>query len=232
MKKFCLMRLFVALALAASMSAAVLAQSPQQTSQVLLARAAASGDVDLVRKALEAGVDVDARNGAGETALLIAVQRNHLPVFSLLLARGANINAQAQNKDTPWLLAGARGRTAMLAAMLDAAPRQMPDLRLHNRFGGTALTPACHYGHVASVRLLLARSKVHVDQINSLGWACLLEAVILGDGGPAHQQIVTMVLAAGAKASLADRDGVTPLQHARRMRQHEIVRILEASGAK
>lgn len=212
--------------------AAIHARDAQTALQQRLASAAARGDVAGARKALDAGAKIDARNGAGETALLVAAQNNHLPVFVMLLARGANINAPAQNKDTPWLLAGARGRTAMLAAMLDAAPQQTPDLRLHNRFGGTALTPACHYGHVASVRLLLARSKINVDQVNSLGWTCLLEAVILGDGGPDHQQIVKMALAAGANASLADRDGVTPLQHARQRNQTMIVRILESAGAK
>ena len=71
------------------------------------------------------------------------------------------------------------------------------DLRLTNRFGGTALIPACHYGHVETVRELL-RTKIDVDHVNRLGWTALLEAIILGDGGPAHTEIVRLALAAGA----------------------------------
>lgn len=193
-----------------------------------LHEAAASGDVTLAREALRGGAAINAGNPAGETPLLITVQNNRLEVFKLLLENGANINAQARNMDTPWLLAGARGRTAMLELM---APRN-PDLTLRNRFGGSALIPACHYGHVAIVRFLLANTKIAVDQVNNLGWTCLLEAVILGDGGQAHQAIVSAVLAAGANPSLADKDGVTPLQHARRLRQTAIAGILEKAGGK
>jgi len=193
-----------------------------------LREAAASGNLELAREAIRGGAAINAANEAGETPLLIAVQNNRLDVFKILLERGANINAQARNMDTPWLLAGARGRTPMIELMLPLNP----DLTLRNRFGGSSLIPACHYGHVETVRLLLARSKIAIDQINNLGWTCLLEAVILGDGGKAHQEIVRMVLAAGANSSLADREGVSPLQHARRMRQTAIVRILEAAGAK
>ena len=42
----------------------------------------------------------------------------------------------------------------------------------------------------------------------------LLEAVILGDGGPIYQEIVGLLVDAGAK-QIPDRDGVTPLEHAR-----------------
>ena len=41
-----------------------------------------------------------------------------------------------------------------------------------------------------------------------------LEAIILSDGGEAHQQIVRQLIDAGADVNLADFDGVTPLQHA------------------
>ena len=83
---------------------------------------------------------------------------------------GADINAEAANQDTPWLLAGALGRTEMLAAMLDTGK---VDYAMRNRYGGNALIPACERGHVETVRLLLERSKIDVNHINNLGWtAC------------------------------------------------------------
>ena len=56
----------------------------------------------------------------------------------------------------------------------------------------------------------------------------MLEAVILGDGGPRHQEIVRILLAAGATRAIADKDGVTPLQHAQRKGHRELAAILAA----
>ena len=55
----------------------------------------------------------------------------------------------------------------------------------------------------------------------------LVEAVILGDGGPAHLRIVRMLLDAGADPAIADRDGVTPLEHARERGYDEMAAMLE-----
>jgi len=102
------------------------------------------------------------------------------------------------------------------------------DLKSTNRYGGTGLIPACHRGHLETVKLLLSTA-IDVNHVNRLGWTALLEAVILGDGGRAHERIVRMLVAAGADVDLADRDGVTALEHARRRGYTEIARVLEAA---
>jgi ankyrin repeat protein len=61
----------------------------------------------------------------------------------------------------------------------------------------------------------VVRTGIDVNHVNDLGWTALLEAVILGDGGERHQQIVGILLDAGADRSIADRDGVTAFEHAR-----------------
>ncbi len=194
--------------------------------EALLA-AAAKGDSATVRDMIAGGASLDPKDRAGRTPLLLAVEHNKLDVARLLIAAGANINAIANNRDTPWLLAGARGRTQMLRLMADKGP----DLKLRNRYGGTALVPACHYGHVEAVAFLLT-TKIKVDSINDLGWTCLLEAVILGDGGPRHVEIVRRVLAAGADPNIADREGVSPLKHAKSKGQTEVARLIAAAGGK
>ena len=70
------------------------------------------------------------------------------------------------------------------------------------------------------------------DHVNHLGLTALMEAVVLGDGGPRHTEIVRLLVAAGANVNIPDRDGVTPLGHARQRGYAEMVRILEAAGAK
>jgi uncharacterized protein len=189
--------------------------------------AAARGDVETLRRLIAAGVSLESANAAGETPLLLAVKHNHVSAAVLLTDAGGNINAQAANKDSPWLLAGALGRTEMLRHMIPKGP----DFALRNRFGGNALIPACERAHVETVKVLLT-TRIDVNHINDLGWTCLLEIVILGDGGPRHVEVARLVLAAGADPKIADKDGVLPLTHARRKGQTEIARLIEAAARK
>ena len=189
--------------------------------------AAARGDVEALKRLVSAGASLESANAAGETPLLLAVKNNHLPAAAFLIDAGSNINAQAANKDSPWLLAGALGRTEMLRHMIPKGP----DFSLRNRFGGNALIPACERAHVETVKLLLT-TKIDVNHVNNLGWTCLLEIVILGDGGARHVEVAKLVLAAGADPNIADKDGVSPLTHARGKRQTEIARLIEAAGGR
>lgn len=192
-----------------------------------LLAAAESGLTAEVERLIASGADLEARDAQGRTALLLAVAGNHVAMAKALLAAGASPNTQAANRDTPWLLAGASGRTEIVAAML---PLKL-DLSLRNRYGGNALIPACEREHVETVKLLLT-SGIDVNHVNNLGWTCLLEIVILGDGGPRHQEVAKLVLAAGADPSLADKDGVTPLAHARARRQDAVAALIEAAGGR
>ncbi|MDP1717836.1 MAG: ankyrin repeat domain-containing protein, partial [Burkholderiales bacterium] len=105
------------------------------------------------------------------------------------------------------------------------------DLKRTNRYGGTALIPACHYGHVETVRVLLS-SGIDINHVNNLGWTALLEAVILGDGGPRHAEIVRLLIAHRADVNLADRQGVTPLAHAEQRGQRTVSELLRGAGAR
>lgn len=195
--------------------------------QTSLLDAAAAGDLAAVNRLIAAGADLEQRDGQRRTPLLFAVAGNHVAIAEALLAAGASPNAQAANQDTPWLLAGASGRAEIVAAMLPLKP----DLSLRNRYGGNALIPACERAHVETVRLLLT-SGIDVNHVNHLGWTCLLEIVILGDGGPRHREVARLVLAAGADPNLADKDGVSPLRYARQRGQSEVARLIEAAGGR
>lgn len=189
--------------------------------------AAERGDVPEIGRLIAAGAPVDATDAAKQTSLLLAVRNDHLAVARRLIDAGADINAQAANQDTPWLLAGALGRTAMLRYMLPKGP----DFRIRNRFGGNALIPACERAHVDTVAFLVT-TPIDVNHINNLGWTCLLEIVILGDGGPRHVEVTKLVLAAGANPNIADKDGASPLRHARQRNQREVAALIEAAGGR
>ncbi|WP_437075174.1 ankyrin repeat domain-containing protein [Streptomyces sp. enrichment culture] len=184
--------------------------------------AAERGDTATVRLALQAGADVEARDEHGRTPLLRAALADRVGTARLLLAAGADPNARDDRQDTPWLVTGVTGSVAMMRLLLPHAP----DLTLRNRYGGVCLIPAAERGHVAYVRAVLDETDIDVDHVNRLGWTALLEAVILGDGGRAHQQIVELLLAAGADPGLPDADGTPPLEHAERRGFEQIAALL------
>ncbi|NLR68150.1 ankyrin repeat domain-containing protein [Chitinophaga varians] len=194
----------------------------------LLLKAAAVNDTAVIRQLLEGKADIAARDNKQRTALMLATYNHHTAAAALLIAAGADVNAQDDILNSPFLYAGAEGYSDILQLCLKAGA----NYKIYNRYGGTALIPACERGHVEVVRTLLQDKTFPIDHVNRLGWTGLLEAIILSNGGPAHIQIVQMLVDAGCNVNLADKDGVTPLAHARQRGFKEIAGILERTGAK
>lgn len=78
----------------------------------------------------------------------------------------------------------------------------------------------------------MLKTPVNINHVNRFGWTALIEAVILGDGGPRHTAIVRLLVTHGADVNLPDRDGITALAHARQRNYRDIIRILESAGAR
>lgn len=182
---------------------------------------------DLAQVRLLAGkTDLEARDPQGRTALLLATHANNVEIARVLIEAGADVNAKDRLKDTPFLYAGAEGRDEILKLILATGKARLDDT---NRYGGIALIPAAHHGHPTTVAILL-EAGLDVDHVNNLGWTALLEAVILGDGGPIYQEIVGQLVDAGAQ-QIPDDEGVTPLEHARR-RGFDAIAARIAAGPK
>lgn len=194
----------------------------------LLLKAAATNDTAVIKQVLTGKTNIEARDNKQRTALMVATYHHHTAAAALLIAAGADVNAQDDMLNSPFLYAGAEGYLDILQLCLKAGA----NYKVYNRYGGTALIPACERGHVEIVRTLLQDKAFPIDHVNRLGWTGLLEAIILSNGGPAHVQIVQMLVDAGCKVNLADKDGVTPLAHARQRGFKEIAGILERAGAK
>lgn len=201
--------------------------SAQSARATALHTAAARDDVAALRQLLRQGAAIDARDESGATALLVAAHGNRIDAARALIEAGANVNAKDNSQDSAYLYAGAQGHLEILKLTLSHGA----DLESTNRYGGTALIPAAERGHVETVRTLI-KAGVAVDHVNRLHWTALLEAIILGDGGMRHRQIVDLLVKAGANVNLADGGGVTPLQHARSRDFKEIEKRLIAAGAR
>jgi acetylglutamate kinase len=183
------------------------------------------GDVPGITGALAAGASIETRDTQGCTPLLLAVMGDHVPAARVLVAAGADVNAQDGRSESPFLATGVTGSVAMLEALLPGRP----DTRITNRFGGVAVIPAAERGHVAYLDAVLRLTDIDVNHVNRMGWSALLEAVLLSDGGPRHQDVVRVLLAHEADPRLADLDGRTPLDHARALGYTNIAELLMAA---
>jgi ankyrin repeat protein len=191
---------------------------------VNLIQASEIGDLALVHSILAYEVDIDAVDDRGRTAVMAATHGNHPSVVKALIDAGVNIHIQDNMRDNPFLYAGAEGLLEILRLTIAAGA----DTKLVNRYGGSALIPACHHGYPDCVLELLTTTDVDIDHVNNLGWTALIEAVILSDGGPVHQRIVQILVDHGASLSIGDKDGVTALEHAQARGYAEMVRILSS----
>ena len=76
------------------------------------------GDRDAVRRLVAGGADVNARNDAGATALMWAV--DDPDIARLLVDRGADVNARSDDARTPLIIAAGRhGSAAVVKLLLD-----------------------------------------------------------------------------------------------------------------
>lgn len=178
-----------------------------------------------IRAATDRGVDLDATDTAGRTAILIAAKANRLDVVTFLAEGGADLDLQDEVSLNPLLWGSISGNLALVRLMVESGA----DLTRTTRFDGSVIHPAAEKGHVDVVRYLAEETNCTVNHTNLCGWTPLLEAVILRDGGPRQQEVVRLLLAAGADPTLVDQWGVSPLQHAEQKGFTELAAILSAA---
>ena len=189
--------------------------------------AAQQGELTTLKSCLHHGVDINACNRQGQTAITLASLNKKYDCVVALLDAGADINKQDQTCLNPFLISCLNNDLTLLRLLLPARP----DLNRLTRFGGVGLTPACEKGHLEIVKELLHRTHINVNHTNFVGWTPLLEAIVLNDGGETQQTIVGLLLEHGASPHMTDKYGKTPLELAREKGYQEIAQLLIAAGA-
>ncbi|WBM69698.1 ankyrin repeat domain-containing protein [Buttiauxella sp. WJP83] len=189
--------------------------------------AAEQGQLENLKQCLNDGVDINATNRQGRTAITLASLHQKYDCIDYLIAAGADINKQDETCFNPFLLSCLNNDLTLLRLILPANP----DLNVLSRFGGVGITPASEKGHVEIVRELVTRTEINVNHTNFVGWTPLLEAIVLNDGGPKQQEIVKLLLDHGANPHMTDKYGKSPLTLARDKGYHEIAELLVNAGA-
>ncbi len=186
-----------------------------------LIAAASVGDLELVKRLLAAGASAQATDDHNRSALLVAVYSRHTEVARALVVAGADVNRKDVEGNSPFLLAAATGQLEVVQLSLAHGA----DVGSTDGYDNTALIAACEHGNTEVVKVLL-KAGVAVDHVNGQGWTALLEAIVMGDGSARYEDIVQLLLDAGADANLADRDGTSPTRHARERSYKTIVKML------
>ena len=224
-----------------SASASALTESPD----LRLLNAVRETDRPAVRALLDEGVDVDAAQPDGATALHWAAYLDDLETTRLLIEAGAAVDAANELGATPLYLACENGNPAMVRALLAAGAS--PDATLPS--GETALMTAARTGSAGAVAALVAHgADVHareaMEDQTALMWAVsqrhsAVVEVLLDAGADVHarSRVRPVVVAhsprTGAPGAVVtvDEGGYTPLLFAARSGDLASARLLLAAGA-
>lgn len=193
-----------------------------------LVAAAEAGSLSEVRNLLAGGAPLEGTDKRGRTALVAAAYGAHLEVAELLVEAGANVNHEDDSQQSAYLIATSEIGPDEGLALLRLTLAHGADVGALDSYNGTGLIRAAHRGYGGIVAELVDAG-IEVDHVNGLRWTAL-EAIILGQGGPAHTEVVQLLVDAGADHTITDSDGVTPLAHARARSYTDIVAVLEAAG--
>jgi Ankyrin repeats (3 copies)/Domain of unknown function (DUF3471) len=146
-----------------------------------LRRAASAGDLAKVQELLAAGVDVNAANKYGATALAYASDKGHTEVVKLLLEKGANPNSKDTfYNSTPLNWAVQKGHAEIVRALLEKGAEGEAG----------ALAGAASEGKADIVKVILDRGKLSPEQLGDALEVATKEK---------HAEVVTLLQAAGAK---------------------------------
>jgi len=203
--------------------------SVQQAAQYTgLHKAAWTGDLPQLQRLIDAGVDLNPRDPNGRTPLQLATFARHREALRRLAAAGADLGALDNDRYDAVTIAAVADDEETLRVLLSLGASAK---LITSRYDGTALIAAAHLGHDGVVRQLIAAG-APLDHVNNLHWTALIEAIVLGQGGPRHVATLQALVAAGADTQLADREGRTPLALARARGYESMLEILLKAGAR
>jgi ankyrin repeat protein len=174
--------------------------------------------VKIVKRLIDMGADIEARNRWGYSPLHCACKEGHVDIVKLLMERGADIEATTNYGDTPILVACNAGFTGtaykkgypnVVKVLLEKGANV--NIKSKNN-GYTPLHWACWYEHIEVTKLLLL-------------WGADMNAKT--NRGYSHlQDHVSQRLERYIETEVKEEDGCTPLNLAQHIGNWKVVRVI------
>ena len=187
-----------------------------------LADALEHRDTASVQTLLNRGVEINATQPDGMTALHWAAYQDDLETTKALLVAGADANAANRYGVTPLSLACTNGNVAMVELLIKAGAD--PNAALPG--GEAPLMTAARTGKIAAVKALIANgANIHAKD-DRQGQTALMWAAAEG-----HTEVVELLIEFGADFRTPIESGFTPLLFAAREGRIGVARALLKAGA-
>jgi ankyrin repeat protein len=219
--------------------------------QALIAAAKANAIIK-VTELINAKVDINRPDAEGYTSLHYAASLGHVHLVMALIENAADERATTKDGYTPIMLAAKKRRCdvvevlATYSALLQeqASASQSTTARTrpidHTRFHSAALVMGCKpesdrvellrdavkQNNVAMTARIIATGTVSLEEQDQNGRTLLVLAAMAG-----NEEMIRMLLCAGAKVDTIDRVGKTPLMHAASTRHFSALSTLLQAGA-
>lgn len=158
-----------------------------------------SGDIEALRRAVDGGADINARDPWGRTALIVALQQGRAATVESLISQGADISLTDAWGRTPLLVATQLKNTAAVRLLLARGA----DVNLANKNDITPLIAAAQTANLDAMSRLLAAG-ASLDRTDNLGWTALMWAASRNDG-----TAMKLLVDQGADVDRVGRDGAT-----------------------
>jgi ankyrin repeat protein len=177
------------------------------TGETTLMTATRIGNFDSVKVLLDRGAKVDTTDPTyQQTALMIAVRENHAPVVSLLIERGARVNAQTRAGQAPnWVLPNSVAGFGFGKGIIRGGLPADRGSRYFTPGGLTPLLYAARDGRLEPAKILVAAG-ADLEKTDPNGITPLLMAIANN-----HPEVARFLIEKGAQINVSDWHGRTPL---------------------